>query len=350
MEMIYMPVINGKLILKSDLLKRVGTMSQIAGFKRYKFSEGRGRNVEAIEINNGNGLKFTVLLDRNLDIAWCDYNGVNLSYISKNSVVSPYFFDKDSSEWLRTFTGGLLATCGISYAGAPCEDNGELLGVHGRIGTCPAENICCEAFWQGEDYIIKISGDTYETKLFGENLKLHREIVVKTGENKIFLHDKVENLGFKPSPIMMIYHFNFGYPLLDEGSKIHIDSDKCFAACKTSEEKSQEQYKITNPQHDIEENVYFHHMKTDEGKGYASIINNNLGTNGLGVYIKFDLKELPYLNQWKMMGEGEYVVGLEPSNCMTLGRAKERERGALRYIAPGEVKDFIIEIGIVENK
>jgi hypothetical protein len=343
-------IINNKPISKLKLLKRVGSMSQVAGFKRYKFSEGRGKEVEAVDINNGNGLKFTVLLDRNLDIAWCDYRGMNLSYMSKNSVVSPFFYDKDGTEWLRTFTGGLLSTCGISYAGAACEDNGELLGIHGRIGTCPAENICCQAFWQDEDYIIKISGDTYETKLFGENLKLHREIVVKTGENKIFLHDKVENLGFKPSPIMMIYHFNFGYPLLDEGTEISINSDKCIPISKASKERLQDQYKITTPQHDIEENVYFHHMKEDEGKGYASIINKNLDTNGLGVYIKFDLKELPYLNQWKMMGEGEYVVGLEPSNCMTHGRAKERERGALRYIAPGEVKDFIIEVGILEDK
>ena len=40
---------------------------------------------------------------------------------------------------------------------------------------------------------------------------------------------------------------------------------------------------------------------------------------------------------WKMMGEGEYVVGMEPSNCLTGGRANERANGTLREIEPGEI-------------
>lgn len=90
-------------------------------------------------------------------------------------------------------------------------------------------------------------------------------------------------------------------------------------------------------------------MDQDHGYGLAALLNPNLLENGLGVYIKTDLKQLPYFTQWKTMGEGEYVVGLEPCNCMTLGREKERQRGTLRMIQPGEVKDFKIEVGIVEN-
>jgi hypothetical protein len=67
------------------------------------------------------------------------------------------------------------------------------------------------------------------------------------------------------------------------------------------------------------------------------------------MYVKFDLAELPYMNQWKMVAEGHYVLGLEPSNCRSLGRANERAEGRLRFIEPGETKCFNVELGIIEN-
>lgn len=341
--------INGRELTREELLKRCGSINQVTGYRRYAFSEGRGKNVEAVEINNGNGLRFTILLDRNLDIAWCDYGGINISYMSKNSIVSSSLSETHGREWLRSFPGGLLSTCGITHAGADCTDEGEELGLHGRIGVCPADNLCCEGYWDKDDYIIRVSGSTYETALFGENLVLHREIMVKAGENKIYLHDRIENLGFKKTPVMMIYHMNFGFPLLDEHSDILIDSYESFAVSEEAERKKEEKFRFAAPQHGIEENVYFHKIKNKGGYGIAALMNETLMKNGLGVYVKFDLEELPYLNQWKMPGEGDYVLGLEPSNCMTLGRDKARQRGELKYINPGEVKDLYIEIGIIEN-
>lgn len=342
--------INGIEISKNQLLKKCGSIEQVAGAKRCSFSEGRAKGLEFVEVNNGNGLRFSLLIDRNMDIYKCEYKGINLSYITKNPVTAPGLYSwVDEDAWLRAYNGGLLVTCGIASAGASCIDNGEKLGIHGKIGSYPAEGISSEAFWEGEDYIIRISGKNYETKFFGENLLLHREIKVKTGENKIYLHDRVENLGFQSSPIMMIYHMNFGFPLLDEGAKIFINSINNIPISEESKIKAKQQYIVEPPQHNIKENVYFHMMDNSKRYGLASVYNPNILDKGLGIYIKFDLENLPYLNQWKMMGEGEYVVGLEPSNCMTLGRNKERERGSLQQIKPGEIKDFILEIGIVED-
>lgn len=342
--------IRGVEISKNELLKKCGSISQVAGAKRCSYSEGRAKGTEFVEVNNGNGLRFTILLDRNMDIHSCEYKGINLSYITKNPITSSALYSNGEEDgWLRAFNGGLLTTCGITSAGASCTDEGEKLGIHGKIGNYPADNICSEAFWEGEDYIIKVSGNNYQTKFFGENLLLHREIRVKAGEDKIYLYDKIENLGFIPSPIMMIYHMNFGFPLLDEGTKIFTNSMNSVPTTKESEYKIKDQYIVEPPQHDIKENVYFHEMDNTKGYGMAAIYNNKIMEKGLGVYIKFNLENLPFLNQWKMMGEGEYVVGLEPSNCMTLGRDKERSRGSLRYIQPKEVKDFILEIGITED-
>lgn len=338
-----MTIINGKYYNKIELLKKCGTIDQIAGYKRYIYAEGKAKGVEAVDINNGNGLLFTVLLDRNMDIASASYRGINLSYITKNKIVAPWYYDKDGDEWFRSFIGGLLTTCGISHAGASCIDKDKFLGLHGRISNSPVDNISCKSFWENEDFIIELSGSSHETKFFGENLTSHRNIRVIAGENKIILKDVIENQGFESSPIMMIYHFNFGFPLVNDGSKIYVNSCKNYPTTKESKRRIDEQFIVTPPEHSMIENVYFHEFSKKEKTGKATIENKE----GLGIYIKFDLKELPYLNLWKMLGEGEYVVGLEPSNCMTLGRDKERERGTLRYIEPGERKEFKIEIGIL---
>jgi hypothetical protein len=324
-------------------------MNQLAGYKRYTFSEGRAKGTEAVDIDNGNGLKFTVLLDKCLDIAGCSFNGINLSYMTSNGIVAPQFYDSHGTEWLRSFVGGLLSTCGVTYCGAPCEDDGEQLGLHGRISNCPADNICCDAYWEEDEYVIKIRGRSYETRLHGETLELRREIKVYTGENKIYVSDEIENKGYKPNPIMMIYHVNFGFPLYDEGCEIFIDSVECLPNDKEAKKMLEQRFTATKPQHGVLENVYFNHMNKERGYGLATLINRKLDSNGLGMYVKFDLEELPYLNQWKMVAEGHYVLGLEPANCKSLGRANERTEGRLVYIEPGEIKCFNVELGIIEN-
>ena len=39
-----------------------------------------------------------------------------------------------------------------------------------------------------------------------------------------------------------------------------------------------------------------------------------------------------------MMGEYEYVLGIEPGNAYPDGRDVMREKGMLKFIAPGETK------------
>lgn len=344
-----MAIINGVQYTKEELLKKCGTMAQVAGFKRYIISEGRGKGIEAIDVNNGNGLQFTVLLDKCLDIGSCSYNGINLAYATSNGLVAPQFYDSHGAEWLRTFNGGLLSTCGITHCGVPGEDGGEQLGLHGRISNCPADHICCEAAWEGDEYVITIKGRSYESRLHGEYLELRRTIKVYTGKNTIYLHDEVENKGYRPEPLMMIYHCNFGFPLYDAGSKIHIDSVSCEPNDEFSANKMSSRDLVTVPQHLEPESVYFHTMNTLHGYGFASLFNHKLNNSGLGMSMKYNLDELPYMNQWKMVAEGHYVLGLEPANCRTLGRAHAKETGMLRYIQPGETRHFDIEFTVIED-
>ncbi|STI79645.1 Uncharacterised protein [Escherichia coli] len=59
--------------------------------------------------------------------------------------------------------------------------------------------------------------------------------------------------------------------------------------------------------------------------------------------------QLPNFIQWKNLGAGEYVMGLEVSNSFPDGRDKERAQGRLPFIEPGETKKYCFELGIVDG-
>lgn len=65
----------------------------------------------------------------------------------------------------------------------------------------------------------------------------------------------------------------------------------------------------------------------------VALVNAELGW---GIYEKFDTMQLPNFIQWKNLGAGEYVMGLEVSNSFPDGRDKERAQGRLPFIEPGK--------------
>ena len=107
--------------------------------------------------------------------------------------------------------------------------------------------------------------------------------------------------------------------------------------------------RFEEPTPDYAERVYFHAMRPNsEGRAQAAIVNPGL-RDGIGVYLRYDPLELPCFTEWKMMNSDEYVVGLEPGNCLPLGRAVERSEGRLRYLEPGEVQEFHLECGVLDG-
>ena len=50
------------------------------------------------------------------------------------------------------------------------------------------------------------------------------------------------------------------------------------------------------------------------------------------------------------MGEGDYVVGIEPCNVKVESRNVLRENNLLQFLKPGEVKEMNLEIGILDGE
>jgi hypothetical protein len=66
---------------------------------------------------------------------------------------------------------------------------------------------------------------------------------------------------------------------------------------------------------------------------------------GIGAYEIFNLNQLPFHFVWRMLGEGSYVVGIEPSTNRTAGRMDARERGELIILEPGDTRSYDLELG-----
>ena len=327
----------GKEMTRKEVMSRVGDVSQIARATEFRFTSGRQEGMRGIEVVNGSGLAFTVLPSRSMDMAYASYKGIPLSFISKSGLSAPAFYEKDGLGFLRNFTCGLMTTCGLTYMGAPCNDEGTELGLHGRISNIPAQNTAVQSGWDGDSYRILLKGESREAAMFGENMVLKREILTEMGKNQIEVTDTIRNDGFSDTPFMLLYHCNFGYPLIDKDTVLRIDSPTVRSRDARAEEGIDSWNSFSEPVPGFTEQLYYFDPKKDPaGFAEAVIENPNLMKNGLRVRVRFSKDTLPYCAEWKQIGEGDYVVGIEPATWLPEGRAKARERGELKFLKPGE--------------
>ncbi|MDH7486053.1 MAG: aldose 1-epimerase family protein [Anaerolineae bacterium] len=329
---------------RAELLSYMGDLSQLAGIRLARWDEGVERGVRVAEVRTGAGLDFTVLLDRGMDIGPAAYRGLPLAWLSPAGFAHPAYFEPEGLGWLRTFGGGLLTGCGLTYLGAPDEDEGQALGLHGRLSLLPARHVQVGEAWEGDECSFWVQGEMREARLFGENLRLTRRIIAWLGQTRLAIEDRVENLGATPSPLMILYHINLGFPLLDETCELLAEPHAVRPRDSVAAPGLETWMRFQPPTPGYREQVFYHDLPAD-AEGWASITLRN-PTRRLSLTVRYQKAMLPNLVQWKMMGEGAYVLGLEPANCRVEGRSKERARGTLQFLAPGEQRDFRVEIAV----
>jgi hypothetical protein len=334
---------------RQELLDHVGDIQQLGGVRRFMLAEGREAGVEIAQFRTGTGFNFDVCLSRALDVSQAEYQGQALAWRSSTGDVAPTYYEPQGRGWLRSFSGGLVKTCGLDNAGAACIDQGEELGMHGRIGNLPAKRVWVDGAWDNDEYLMWAQGKMRETTVFGENLVLTRRVTARLGESKLWIDDLVENEGAATSEFMLLYHINLGFPVVADGSELLVPSGKVVPRDADAEEGKELYAGFHAPQGGYREKVYYHDVDPDpEGYVTAAVVNRKHNDGqGLGVYVRYKKEQLPQLIQWKMMDKRTYVVGLEPANCLVEGRDRERERGTLQFLAPGEARRFQLEIGVL---
>ena len=342
----------GRTYEPDELRRHVGHESQVAGIRLVQLDDGRGRGMRAAEVYTGSGLRFQVLIDRGLDVGAAEDAGRPLAWLHP-ALGSPALHEPSGIGWLRTFGGGLVTTCGLTHFGAPDddppEDEGpEVLGLHGRASHLPAENLSVRQEWRDDRYVLEIEGEIRQSRLFGENMRLRRRISTELGARSFLIEDRVTNDGFRPSPLAVLYHCNFGFPVVSPDTELLVSEEEVHPRDEEARKGFDSHLELEAPRDGYAEQVFFHRLRTDaRGLAAAALVNRSLG---FGAWVRWRAAELPSLAQWKMMGPGEYVCGLEPATHEMLPTRRElRAKGLPRELGPGESVELQLEIGTLAD-
>lgn len=331
---------------KRELLSRVGSIQQVASVRPVSFEEGRSRGMAGYLVTNGD-MSFTVMADKCLDIAELRFKGTNFSFLSKPGLMGRNHFDTNGEEALRSIMGGLFFTCGLENICAPCNIDGKDYPMHGRLRTTPAEHLRADASWENDEYVLEVAGEMREAELFGENLILRRSIKTVLGTKAIEIVDEIENQAFRDEPLMLMYHFNIGHPLLSEQSEVLLPSIKVRPRDETSAPHVARWKEVDSPTPNAPEYVFIHELAGDhESKTFAAIFNHK---TKLGIQLDFNKNFLSHFMQWKSMASGDYVMGLEPSNSSVYGKRYHVDNNCVQKLAPLEKVTANLRITVLEG-
>jgi len=348
---------------RRDLAAHAGSLSQFAGVRLMTLGDGVERGVRMLEFRSGTGLRFTVMIDRCLDIGDCDYRGMAIGWHSPAGFKNPALHDAEGEGglgWLRS-ASGLLVTCGLDQMLFMNEEPGDHYvygprktishGLHGRVGMLPARLTGYGESWSGDEMVLWCEGVVSQGAVFGEHLELIRRIEITAGTNEIRISDRVVNRGFYRTPHMYLYHVNVGHPVLAEGSRyVAPISDVVWAGHAGENYRKQDVgYRVMPaPQMGFHEQVWQHEMKADANGEVPVMLVNDALEIAFEVVNRKD--QFPCNYQWQNFHAGQYAIGMEPSTNHVQGRGFARERGELIWLEHGEERQYDVTFKIFAGK
>jgi len=337
-----MPDLFGEHLTRAELSARIGSLAAIGGITEFEYASGRARGVRGVRVDTGR-LCVEFVLDRALDIARATIDGVPFAWRSSNEIAAPAYYDPNGDEWLRSFFGGWLTTCGLSNFGPAGTDEWGTFGLHGRIDNTPAQEYGTRTWWEGDRCFFEIIGTMHESKALGAHLVLQRRWRSELGGTTLYLEDRVINAGGRRTPHMLLYHCNAGFPLVGETTRVSASRSATEARDAVARAGIENWDCGGEPTADFAEQVFIHRpISCDDGRARAAIVNPGFeGGRGIGFEIAYDPLALPALFSWRQLCNGEYVMAVEPANTPAIqGRAYAAARGILPFLEPGEERRY----------
>lgn len=325
------PIVYGLPI--GEATRRVGATEQFAWAEPFTSTEGPELGARRIRVANGSGLELELLPDRCLDLGRATAWGIPLAWHSGVG-----FVRNAAPDWLSTFGGGLLATCGLDSFGA-AGDDGAVYGLHGDIGGQSARITRVEV----TDAAVIVEGEVRQHAALGPRLTLRRRIELPLGETRLLVRDIVANDSAAPCPVMVLYHVNLGWPMIADDTRVDIPSSEVQPRDELSVPGLGVWQQWSAPGDAVIEQALLHQIG-DESPAHAVVTTHSAG---LRMTVAWSPDTLPALFQWRLPGERDFVLGIEPANCATLGgRAAARQLGILPEIEAGGECEYWLEFRI----
>ncbi|MEZ6072027.1 MAG: aldose 1-epimerase family protein [Pirellulales bacterium] len=325
--------------------------------RKDRLAGGKQDGVDRITIDNG-VLRIVVIPTRGMSIWEVWHGDVRIGWESPvKEIVHPRMVTlsaRGGLGWLDGF-GELMCRCGLESNGQPGPDEivtntGAIastdLTLHGKLAYLPAQEVELQVD-RDAPYAIHLRGRVDEHMVHGPKLTLYSELIVVPGESTFRLVDEVANESGSESEFQILYHTNFGTPLLEAGAEFVAPIERVTPFNERAAEGDVHEFATyTGPTAGYVEQVYLLRLYHD-AEGQTIVMLRNASSDR-GVSLRYDTTALPYLTVWKNTTSqlDGYVTGIEPGTNYPYGRQHEREAGRVPKLGPEERRRFEIEFAI----
>ena len=316
-----------------------------------RLSGGLHDGVEIVDITYGD-LQFTVIPTRGMGLWEAHLNGTRFGWKSPvRGPVHPTRVDLNDPSglgWLDGFDE-LMVRCGLVSNGAPEFDQaGQLVyPLHGKIANSSAYELSLTIDHASGD--LEMVGKVEESRFHFRKLRLVTTYSCSRDEPVLMVKDEVENFGSKPQTAQLLYHWNFGPPLLGPGSKVLAPVETLVPRNPESAEQVDNWNTVAGPGSAPCEYVYFMKMHTrDDGIAPVMLTNSD---ESLAALIEYQPDQLECFSLWKNeapMADG-YVVGLEPATNYPNPHSFEEQHDRVWRIEPGEAKIARSQLTLIDD-
>ena len=311
---------------------------------------GRQEGVQVIEVDNG-AMAFTIVPTRGFEVWKANAGTLRLGWDSPiHDIIHPSYIrltDNGGQGWVAGF-GGLMVRGGLASFGSPVQDGDQQLTLHGHVDYIPASFVSVR--YEAGRLIFRGVVDDFQT--FGPQLRLISEISTAIGKPEIQFDDQVTNISDAPQEMELLYHTNFGTPLLGAGAEFvapvkHVAPMNAASAAGGLEGWN----RYSGPHGAGYVAKVFNMQLYGDAKGETQAMLKS-PDGAQGVLMRFDTHGLPYMSLWKneVTAKGGYVTGLEPGTGFPNPRPVERAAGRVPRLQGGESHHVHLVITALTSK
>jgi len=311
-----------------------------------RLSGGLREGVLLVELVAGD-TKVFVLPDRGLGLWKMMADGVEVGWQSPvHGPVHPRFVplaEPSGFGWLDGFDE-LVARCGLVSNGAPDFDAAGRLahGLHGRIANLPAHHL--DVTLDEAAGTITLTGAVDETRFLAHALRMTTSLTLQADRHRVAWTDSVKNISDRPMTMQMLYHVNFGPPLLGPGAELVTAIEELAPRDAAAVADVPTWNRYMSPQGGRGEQVHFARVKpAADGMATALVVGPDSRN---GASLSWRAATLPYFTLWKNQGglADGYVTGLEPGTNYPNPRSFEESQGRVVPLAAGASIRFDLAI------
>ncbi|WP_414165874.1 aldose 1-epimerase family protein [Superficieibacter sp. BNK-5] len=303
---------------------------------------GKQEGSKVLTISSKDGLTIALSPTRGMNLLHVEGFGVRMGWDSPvKEVVNPAFINLESRNglgWLEGFNE-MMVRCGYEWTGHPVAADGQIYTLHGKVGNTPASQVEVEVS-DTAPYEIRVRGLVKESTFKKADLQTMTELRYVPGSNSFSLHDVLTNHADYPHDYQIIYHSNFGKPILEEGARFLAPMESISPFNDYAKGGLKEWQTYLGPTKGFDEMVFNIKPLSDTNHRTLAAVVNKAGDKGAS--IQFDTRQLPVLTLWKNTDTEKqgYVTGIEPGTSYAYPVTIEREQKRVKQLQPGESTQF----------